>query len=833
MVRGLGPGLIEGGLLRGGLLLIWLLLGGLTLIACGGGDEEREAAAPGQAAQAEVVSEPDGAAAERSEQAGAPEPAPRTEAESDGQASATLNESGAPSESGAAEAGEASTPARVDLPQRATTQGEAVAAAAAVADAPAQLNVEEVSRAIVRVEPAERIGDDFSILAFGSGSIIDASGLILTNFHVVDPAIGYDVLMIAITEALDRAPEQQYLAEIVVADAALDLAVLQLTSDLSGAPVKPDTLNLTVLPLGDSDEVQVLTPVLVFGYPDIGDETLTVTAGLISGFLSQVGVEVQRAWFKTDTTISFGNSGGAAVTEAGRLVAVPTQGRFDEGGSLASLRPINLALPLIEAALRGERQVPSASVAANNSPILDVTFGTDLSEAGEVLGVGYVFPAGTPLIYYSFRFQGLANGARWVDRWFRDGELIAALSGERPAWSAGETGEFATAIEDESGFADGVYTLELVFDGEVLARRSLAVGSATLPGVQIDRVFFAREVGPDGDPVEVETSFPVGLPAIFAFYEYADAGGAAQLTAVWRRVGEPEPLVVVGPNPWNGGAEGLGWVSLTNQRGVPAGEYEVEIRFDDVLAGRGAVRVGAAVSALPDALPLALGETQSGSVAEGDLVLFRLSGVPAPLPPGQGLVVEIRGDGDADLYVRAGSPPDIGDLGRRCDEPDFQAPFLPGSDETVFFPSGAPGAPTGVWFVLVVGFEAAEDVRLTARVADASESGFSPITPGETVSGVLEADDPSDQYTFELAAGASLLRVELRGTGDADLYVRIGAPILDEQVNQEWNGPDILAPYLVGSDEFVEVSLPNAGTWFVRVEGFELPSEYELTVTVE
>ena len=47
--------------------------------------------------------------------------------------------------------------------------------------APAQLDVERVPRAVVRVEPTARIGNDLTILAFGSGSIIDASGLILTN----------------------------------------------------------------------------------------------------------------------------------------------------------------------------------------------------------------------------------------------------------------------------------------------------------------------------------------------------------------------------------------------------------------------------------------------------------------------------------------------------------------------------------------------------------------------------------------------------------------------------------------------------------------------------
>ena len=163
---------------------------------------------------------------------------------------------------------------------------------------------------------------------------------------MIDPALGYDVILIAVTGALDERPCEKFLAEVQVADATLDLAVLRIVSDLSGAAVKPSTLNLTEIPQGDSDTVRVLDRVLAFGYPDIGDETLTVTAGAISGFLSQEGVTARRSWFKTDTTISFGNSGGAAVDEDGFLVGIPTQGNFDEGGASAHLRPLSLALPL-------------------------------------------------------------------------------------------------------------------------------------------------------------------------------------------------------------------------------------------------------------------------------------------------------------------------------------------------------------------------------------------------------------------------------------------------------------------------------------------------------
>jgi len=603
---------------------------------------------------------------------------------------------------------------RVDRPQTTATPGDPMPATEAAQSAPDHLDVERIARAIVRIEAA---AGDLSVLAFGSGTIIDADGLILTNFHVIDPAIGHDTVLVGITTAVDEAPRERYRAEVLIADPALDLAVLRLVATADGARLDPATLDLIPLALGDSNDVRVLDRVLAFGYPDIGDETLTVTAGAISGFLSQIGVEERRAWFKTDTTISFGNSGGAAVNAAGALVGVPTQGRFDAGGSLASLRPINLALPLIDAARRGERDAPIASVAANTSPILGITVGAQLSPAGAVLGAALRFDAGATYLVYSFRFQGLRDGVAWVDRWSRDGLPIPDLSTPRPNWQAGETGEFVTAIENPFGFADGVYRLEIVFDGVVLARHAIAIGDVPLPGVTIDRVVFGQGVDAQAQPTGVAQAFPTGLPALFAFYDYSNAGSAQTLRAVWRRDGAAEPVFVLPPSPWAGGDQGRACLSLTNDTGIPAGEYEIEIRFDGVLAARATVRVEASPSltaALPEALPVSIGESRSGSVADGEIVLFVIEGVPGSLATGQGLLIQLSGNGDADLYVRAAAPPTLADLGRAWDQPSFQAPFSAGSQETVFIDS-----PAGQdWYILVAGAGAAENVTLSVQLRD-------------------------------------------------------------------------------------------------------------------
>ncbi len=217
----------------------------------------------------------------------------------------------------------------------------------------------------------------------GSGSIVDPTGYVLTNAHVVTPDKELPPiakLLISVTQKEDEPPVPAYFAEVAVVDRDLDLAVLRITGDADGNPVDPATLNLPAIPLGDSDEVHLGMPLRILGYPGIGGETITLTTGEIAGFTSEPGVK-GRAYIKTSATIAGGNSGGAALSADGALVAIPTElgsgsdadvvdcrrladtngdGYVDEqdacvpgGGFINALRPINLAKPLLAKALTG------------------------------------------------------------------------------------------------------------------------------------------------------------------------------------------------------------------------------------------------------------------------------------------------------------------------------------------------------------------------------------------------------------------------------------------------------------------------------------------------
>lgn len=157
---------------------------------------------------------------------------------------------------------------------------------------------------------------------YGSGTLIDSKGTILTNNHVIesswDPALPNDAFQICLTKSNDpNEPICEFTASLITGDPDNDLALLKMDSkDVSGNSVIFDFY----LPYNNSSDYSVGDTVTVIGYPDTGGRTITYTSGLISGFLTESGV----GYIKTDADVSFGNSGGTAVDGDGNFIGIPT-----------------------------------------------------------------------------------------------------------------------------------------------------------------------------------------------------------------------------------------------------------------------------------------------------------------------------------------------------------------------------------------------------------------------------------------------------------------------------------------------------------------------------
>lgn len=221
--------------------------------------------------------------------------------------------------------------------------------------------IDYIAQASVQIIAARGSGSSIEPMWTGSGTLISPSGEILTNCHV---ACGAPLLLILMTTTPDQPPQERYLAEITHFDEELDLALLQITTDIDGNPTTPS--GLPYLEQGDSNSLRLGDPIRIFGYPGVGGATITLTSGSVSGF-ETAGEE--RVVIKTDAEISGGNSGGTAVDLFGRLVGVPTWVNTDvrEGvtiGGIGVLRPVNLV-----EVVRGQAGAPPAADSAELPPM--------------------------------------------------------------------------------------------------------------------------------------------------------------------------------------------------------------------------------------------------------------------------------------------------------------------------------------------------------------------------------------------------------------------------------------------------------------------------------
>ncbi len=158
--------------------------------------------------------------------------------------------------------------------------------------------------------------------SLGSGVIVDAEGLIVTNYHVIEGADQITVVL---------ADRREFEADIVGTDERTDLAVLRV--DTEGEP-------LPFLELRDSDELEVGDLVLAIGNPfGVGQ---TVTSGIVSALSrTRIGNSDLNSFIQTDAAINPGNSGGALVGMDGHLVGINSAIYSKSGGSLG----IGFAIP--------------------------------------------------------------------------------------------------------------------------------------------------------------------------------------------------------------------------------------------------------------------------------------------------------------------------------------------------------------------------------------------------------------------------------------------------------------------------------------------------------
>lgn len=228
--------------------------------------------------------------------------------------------------------------------------------------------------------------------SLGSGVLVDATGVVVTNYHVIEGMTDVKVAL---------ADRREFDAEIVLRDQRTDLVLLR----LKGGG------NFPVMELGDSDALDVGDIVLAIGNPfGVGQ---TVTQGIVSALArTQAGISDYGFFIQTDAAINPGNSGGALIDLHARLMGI-NSAIFSQTGSSVGIGfaiPVNMVKIVLAAAKGGGHQV--------HRPWLGASLQTVSKEIADSLALDR--PMGALL-------TDLSPGSPAAEAGLRRGDLITAI----------------------------------------------------------------------------------------------------------------------------------------------------------------------------------------------------------------------------------------------------------------------------------------------------------------------------------------------------------------------------------------------------------------------
>src|SRR5207302_3963423 len=232
--------------------------------------------------------------------------------------------------------------------------------------------------------------------SLGSGVLVDPSGLVVTNNHVIE---GADQVKVSLTD------KREFEAEMVLKDSRSDLAVLR---------IKDGRERFPAIEFSDSDALQVGDIVLAIGNPFAVGQT--VTHGIVSAVArTQVGITDYQFFIQTDAAINPGNSGGALVDMTGKLVGINTAIFSRSGGwqGIGFAIPANMVRVVVASAKSGGTTVKRPWLGARLQPVTP--------EIAESLGLKR--PAGALV-------AGVTAGSAAARSGIKTGDLIVAVDGQ-------------------------------------------------------------------------------------------------------------------------------------------------------------------------------------------------------------------------------------------------------------------------------------------------------------------------------------------------------------------------------------------------------------------
>lgn len=246
-------------------------------------------------------------------------------------------------------------------------------------------------------EEFRRNPERFQKSGVGSGVIIDDSGIILTNNHVVGDA---DTVVVRLHDG------REFEATEVITDAATDMAIVRIK----------DAKDLKAAKLGDSDSLEIGDWVLAIGTPF--DLELTVSAGIISGKGRSVRSSrelssLRTTLLQTDAAINPGNSGGPLINLDGEVIGINTAIASRGGGNDG----IGFAVPSNLAKWVADQLIDSGRVER-------AYLGVSIAEITAAVARRFEVERGTGVLV-----AGVRDGSPAAEAGLREGDVIASIAG--------------------------------------------------------------------------------------------------------------------------------------------------------------------------------------------------------------------------------------------------------------------------------------------------------------------------------------------------------------------------------------------------------------------
>lgn len=474
------------------------------------------------------------------------------------------------------------------------------------------IDLDRIRRSTVFIMQTRTVGGVPIITCVGSGTLIDRTGLIVTNAHntVQNRACNGDTILISLSILPNEPPVPSYYAEVAEANIGQDLALLRITRELSGRVVDSNALSLPFVELGDSSLVNLDQTITIVGYPNVGNSSVEALRGTVGSFIAEP-IGGDRSWMKTDTPIPGTMTGGGVYNQQGQLIGVPTtvpvrplnaddtclllddnngDGLINNrdtcvpiGGFINTIRPSNFVRPLQRSASLGIRlnrvTQPIIQLDTEGDPTISRLFVSPSEIDGMPTTVASSMPIGTNSLYLFFDYRNMTPDTIYELRVTIDDRPSPTFSLAPVRWGGGRNGMWYIGSRGQV-YPNGIYRFTVYINGLASGSREIIIGTPQQNTPTMSNIAFGVE---DGENLYGRNNIlPTGI-VVNARFIYRNIANGTPWTEIWYF---GETVIRRNDDVWANDNRDTRIIRVEAPGGspLPSGRYRLELYLDGLLA---------------------------------------------------------------------------------------------------------------------------------------------------------------------------------------------------------------------------------------------------------